>query len=368
MRQHHPYDERVVFYTVVSSILMLWLLYEVMQRYRQDKAFQLRFMMGVVLCGIGLRVARMVFVLQQTDHPDNLMQESLWPAMLRNTSVSMDVLVLSSLLAYSTYLLAWRYQKSAEDNQAVREAHQELQKVVQEKDQMLKALTTATKTRQMGVVLASVAHELSQPLATLRLKTEFLLSQTELPTAERKTLLADMLQDNVRAAGIVVELRRFLQQGSSEKQSIPLDRILKDALDMLSPELSRPDLRVELSVQAPVWVQGVESQLQMVVLNLIKNALDAVQTVPSPHLLQVSLTSSAHSVRLEIADNGPGVPEALQERVFDMFFSTKADGMGVGLWLSRSIMQHHGGEMTVSRSTLGGACFTLSWPLPAQTP
>lgn len=364
MRQHHSYVDRVMFYTLVSSALMLWALFEVMQRYRQDKAFQLKFMMGVILCGLGLRVARMVFVLQQTNHPDNLMQESMWPAMLRNTSVSMDVLVLSSLLAYSTYLLAWRYQKSTADNQAVREAHQKLELALQEKEQMLKALTIATKTRNMGVVLASVAHELNQPLTALRLKTEFLLSQSALPAAERETWLAEMVHDNARAAGIVAELRRFLSQGSSEMQSIALDRILQDALDMLSTELKRPDLNVELHIQPQVGVQGVESQLQMVVLNLLKNALDAAQTVPAPHHLRVSLSSNQETVRLEVSDNGPGVPDALQERVFDMFFSTKAEGMGLGLWLSRAIMHKHGGTMSVARSDLGGACFTLTWPLP----
>lgn len=364
MRQNHPYVDRVVFFTVVSSALLLWMFFEVFQRHQQDKAFQLKFMMGVILCGVGLRVGRMVFVLQQTVHPENLLQEMPLPAMLRNTAISMDVLVLSSLLAYSTYMLASRNQKTMADNQAVHEANQKLEAVLQEKDQMLKALTTATKSRNMGVVLASVAHELNQPLATLRLKTEFLISQSDLAVNVRQDLLAEMLQDNVRAADIVVQLRRFLRQGSSEMQRVSLNRVLEDALDVLSPELKRAGLKVTLQIQPHVWVQGVEGQLQMVVLNLLKNALDATRVVPPPRLLRVSL-SAAEQVTLEVADNGLGIPEDQQERVFDMFFSTKPDGMGLGLWLSRTIMRNHTGNMTASRSDLGGARFTLTWPLPA---
>lgn len=364
MRQNHPYMERVVFFTVVSSALLLWLLYEVFQRHQQDKAFQLKFMMGVILCGIGLRLARMLFVLQQTVHPENLLQEMPVPAMLRNAAVSMDVLVLSSLLAYSTYLLASRNQKTMADNQAVRQANQKLEAVLQEKDQMLKALTTATKSRNMGVVLASVAHELNQPLATLRLKTEFLISQSDLAVDVRQDLLAEMLQDNVRAADIVVQLRRFLRQGSTEMQRVSLNRVVEDALDVLSPELKRSGLQVALQIQPHVWIQGVEGQLQMVVLNLLKNALDATKDVTPPRQLRVSL-SAAEQVTLEVSDNGQGIAEDQQERVFDMFFSTKPDGMGLGLWLSRTIMSNHKGNMTASRSDLGGARFTLTWPLPA---
>lgn len=362
MRQNHPYADRVVFFTLVSSALLLWVLYEVFQRQKEDKAFQLKFMMGVILCGIGLRVARMVFVLQQTVHPENLLQESPLPAMLRNAAVSMDVLVLSSLLAYSTYLLASRNQKTMADNQSVREVNQKLEAVLQEKDQMLKALTTATKSRNLGVVLASVAHELNQPLATLRLKTEFLISQSDLAVDVRQGLLQEMLEDNVRAADIVVQLRRFLRQGSSEMQTVSLNRVIEDALDVLSPELKRAALRMDVNVQSGVSVKGVESQLQMVVLNLLKNALDAVKVVPTPRILRVQLSATDSMVTLEVSDNGPGIAEEQQERVFDMFFSTKPDGMGLGLWLSRSIMQNHRGNMAVTRSDLGGACFMLTWP------
>ena len=86
------------------------------------------------------------------------------------------------------------------------------------------------------------------------------------------------------------------------------------------------------------------------------------------HVLEVNLSVSASEVILTVSDSGPGIPEALWERVFDMFYTTKPEGLGLGLWLSRSIVQNQGGSMTVSRSALGGALFTLSWPRMAATP
>ena len=362
MRQNNTYVQRVVVYTFLSAVLMIWVLCEVFLRQKEDKSFQLKFMMGVVISSLALRVGRMVFVLQQTTQPQTLLQELPVPAMLRNASVSMDVLVLSSMLAYSTYLLALRYQKSAEDNREVREAHQKLQAVLMEKDQMLKALTTSTKSRNMGVLLGSLAHELSQPLTTMRLKVEYLVGQPQLSDADRQDFLAELLQDNERAVGIVTQLRSFLRHGSTHLQRVSLNRVLSDALDVMTPELERLSVHLKCELDADVEVKAVEGQLQMVVLNLLKNALDAVKEVPAPRRMHVMLSSSGEQVTLTVSDNGLGVPRAQWDRVFDMFYSTKTEGMGLGLWLSRSIIQSQGGTMTVSNSTLGGACFTLTWP------
>ena len=327
LRQHGTYLQRVVLYTTLSTALLCWVLWEVFHKYREDRSFSLKFVMGAVMASLVLRGARMVFVLQQNVQPDNLMQELPAAAMIRNMSVSMDVLILSSLVAYSTHLLAMRYQQSASDNKEVRRAHQALKEVLEEKEQMLRALTTSTKSRNMGVLLASLAHELSQPLATMRLKVDFLLSQP-----------------------------------------VALNLVVDEAPQQVRPEVERLQVQLQQRVPPDSSVMAQEGQLQMVVLNLLKNAVDAMKPVSARHVLGVNLSSSTSGVVLTVSDSGPGIPEAQWERVFDMFYTTKPEGMGLGLWLSRSIVQSQGGSMTVSRSPLGGALFTLSWPRITSTP
>lgn len=364
MRQNRPYVDRVVFYTICSSLLLLWVLFEVYSRHRQDKAFQLKFMMGLLATGIVLRFGRMVYVLQQTHQPESLMQEEPVSAILRNTVVSMDVLVLSALLAYSTHQLALRYRQSTQDNEQVNRANRALQAVLEEKEQMLKALTSSTKSRNMGVLLASLAHELNQPLAAIRLKLEFVHSQPQLPEADRQAFLEELLADNTRVSEIVTQLRQFLRHGSAQLDRISLNRVLHDAFKVVGSELERQGVKLHYSGPQEVWIQAVESQLQMVVLNLLKNAVDVLQHQPSDKQIWVKLSTTDRHVVLTVEDNGPGIPEQKMPHVFDMFYSTKAEGMGLGLWLSRSILESQDATMTVASSDKGGACFTLTWQRP----
>lgn len=361
------FPARVMLFSGVSTVLMLWALYEVVQVQRQEKSLQLAFLTAFLITGMIVRLTRMVLVLMQTSQPHTQFQETGLTGILRLAGISMDVLVLSSLLGYSTYVLALRYQKTSEDSQAVRQAHQSLQAALAEKDQMLKALTTSTKSRNMGVLLASLSHELSQPMTTMRLKIEYLLSQPQIPQAQREAFLDELLQDNQRANNIITQLKKFLRHGSSEQHRVALDRVVNEALDILKVELTRLNVTLEGQRSPNVWVQAVEGQMQMVVLNLLKNAIDALQVIPEPRRLRVSLITDGTSTQLNVEDNGLGIPPAQWDRVFDMFYSTKPDGMGLGLWLSRSIMQSQGGTMTVARSHLGGAHFTLSWPQTTAT-
>jgi len=205
--------------------------------------------------------------------------------------------------ALSTHLLTLQYQQAASDNLEVRLAHQALKTVLEEKEQMLKALTTSTKLQNMGVLLASLAHELIQPLATMRLKVDFLLSQP-----------------------------------------VALNLVVDEAPQQVRPEVERLQVQLQQRVPPDSSVMAQEGQLQMVVLNLLKNALDAMKPVSGRKALQVNLSSSTSEVVLTLSDNGPGLPEAQWERVFDLLYTTKPESMGLGLWLSRSIVQNQGGR------------------------
>jgi C4-dicarboxylate-specific signal transduction histidine kinase len=110
-----------------------------------------------------------------------------------------------------------------------------------------------------------------------------------------------------------------------------------------------------------VWAD--ESQLQMVVLNLLKNALDVLRGCPLPRKLSLQLVQEQQDVCLRVSDNGPGIALAQRQQVFQIFHSSKADGMGLGLWLSQSVAQNHGGSLSVVDSPLGGACFMLRLPV-----
>lgn len=288
--------------------------------------------------------------------------EGMLPAILRLVSLSMDVLILSSLLGYSIHELAQKNRLIQEESQRVRAANVALDAALAENTQMLTALTMSVKSNNMGVLMASLAHELSQPLQLIRTKTELLASMPELQNSERQWFIQGLIQDNKRAGDIIVQLRKFLRSGSSDFSDVYLDHVVAESLVMVQTELTRCKITLTQEVESDVVVWANEAQLQMVVLNLLKNALDVLRTVPLPREIHLQLKQSEQATQMTVSDNGPGVTESQRAHIFEMFYSTKKEGMGLGLWLSHSILKHHGGLLEVSTSPSGGACFTMTLP------
>ncbi|MDP4733334.1 MAG: HAMP domain-containing histidine kinase [Limnohabitans sp.] len=363
MRQNSGYVERVIFFSTLSTVMLSWVIWEAWQVSRREKVFQLKFLMVVAFTGMTMRLARMVVVLQQTTHPQSLFEESGWAMVLRLTAMSTDVLMLSSLLAFSTYLLAARHQAEKKDNERVRQANQALDAALAEKNQMIKALALSAKSNNMGVLLGSLVHELTQPLQTMQLRTELLVTDTALDSEGRQKLLQGVLQDNQRAMAIMDQLRKFLRNGAIEFSAVCLSDVVSDALAIVKPALQRHQVDLQEQTAPALFTWGDEGQLQMVILNLLKNARDALHNAPQPRTLALQLQQNEQFLELTVSDNGPGVDPAQWDLIFEMFHSTKPDGMGLGLWLSQAIIQNHGGSLTVGDSPLGGACFTLRLPI-----
>jgi anti-sigma regulatory factor (Ser/Thr protein kinase) len=175
-----------------------------------------------------------------------------------------------------------------------------------------------------------------------------------------KTINLSLTGGHTRASDIIVQLRKFLRSGSSEFELISMSDVVEESVAMIQAELTRHEITLTQEVDSTVLVWADEGQLQMVVLNLLKNALDVLRAVPLPREIHVQLGQTAQANMLTVSDNGPGIDESDRARVFEVFFSTKAEGMGLGLWLSHSIVRNHGGELQVSSSPTGGACFTLT--------
>lgn len=363
MRLHSSYVYRVVFFTSVSLLVMVWLLLEAWPTHQKEKSFQLKFLMAVVLGSLLLRLGRMVLVLTQTVQPETLFDEAGATAILRIAALAMDILFLSSLLGYSTHILALRHQQMQRDNEQVRLANAALDMALAEKNQMLKALTLSVKSNHMGVLLASTMHELSQPLQALQLRAELLAGLPDVSAQQRQELLQALLKDSQRSVDIMVQLRKFLRHGTAEPRCLRVSDLALEAVALMQTEWDAHQIELDVQVPPALCVWADESQLQMVVLNLLKNALDVLRGCPLPRKLSLQLVQEQQDVCLRVSDNGPGIALAQRQQVFQIFHSSKADGMGLGLWLSQSVAQNHGGSLSVVDSPLGGACFMLRLPV-----
>jgi PAS domain S-box-containing protein len=219
----------------------------------------------------------------------------------------------------------------------------------------------------MGELAASLAHELNQPLTGIVTNAQAgqrFLDQGKSDATEFREILEDIADDGKRAGEVIRSMRNMVKKGQLPWELLDLNDVVTKATRLANPDaMARGcEIRVNLEANLPK-IQGVRIQLKQVLLNLIINAFDAMQDIaPSQRVVVLSTASDGDvGVRVKVRDFGVGLP-AEQERIFDQFFSTKRDGLGMGLVIARSIVEAHGGRLSAENVKEGGACFQFTLP------
>jgi len=229
----------------------------------------------------------------------------------------------------------------------------------------------AVRVGAMGAFAASLAHELTQPVAASLSNAETaarLLAAPDPDVEELRATLEDIVADDRRASDLIQKLRRFLRRGEMERGELAMHELLDEVVHLAGKEaLGRGiALRVEAAEVLPkVWADQV--QIQQVMLNLLSNAFDAVaQAEPASRQVAVHADQCGDGVSVEIRDSGAGMDEQTLARIFQPFFTTKPKGMGLGLSISRTIVEAHGGTLSVRSAPGKGTTFRVE--LPARPP
>jgi C4-dicarboxylate-specific signal transduction histidine kinase len=239
------------------------------------------------------------------------------------------------------------------------------QDVLRERTELMGRLAMVGKHAQSGALSASIAHELNQPLAAIQLNIEEAqrMVQTGTLTPVLAHLLGRIEQDNQRAASIVRRVRQMFSQGQLRAESLQLDDVVRYVLEWMKPRLVAAEVQVQLTLDTAAPFHFAGGEMEHVLMNLIDNAIDAMrQTHGVPRRLDIRTWREAGEVLLSVSDTGPGVPPPLREKVFGLSETSKSHGMGVGLWLSRYIVERHGGRMLLGPAGPSGACFVIHLP------
>jgi PAS domain S-box-containing protein len=225
----------------------------------------------------------------------------------------------------------------------------------------------AARISMLGELTASLAHEINQPLAAISANAAAglrWLSRPEPDLAEVTAIARRMAADAQRAGEIISRIRLMASRQSPEASSVPVNSLIEEAMLFLRHEMQAQGVTVMLDLDKTLTsVPGDRTQLQQVVVNLAMNAIQAMaQSGAKQRIIRVSSQlADNRALRISVDDSGPGVPDSERGRLFDSFYTTKPDGMGMGLPICRSIIERHGGEIWVDSGTAGGArfCFTL---------
>jgi two-component system, LuxR family, sensor kinase FixL len=234
-----------------------------------------------------------------------------------------------------------------------------------EAEEQRRELAHLSRVASLGELSGALAHELNQPLAAILANTraaQRIMMHGRPDLAEVRDILEDIALDDRRAGEVIGRLRALLKKGEARISEIDVNELVLDVRALLHSDLIRRRVSADTELEPslpPVF--GERVQLQQVLINLVGNACDAmVGTGAHQRLITISTGLTPEGwVQLSVRDRGDGIPQERLDRIFDAFFTTKENGLGLGLAISRSIATAHGGRLWAANDPSGGATFHL---------
>ena len=284
----------------------------------------------------------------------------------RNAALAAIGLWLTLVFLGLFLLQRWRLARLRQRNR------EELEQLVEARTRDLRTaqdgLVQSAKLAALGQMSAALAHEINQPLTAQRMQLatlRLLLDHGRIDDAYKA--LAPLEQMLTRMAALTGHLKTYARQSPGGlRERLDLAGVVDQALQLLEPRLKDEGIELSIELTRPAWVRGDAIRLEQVLINLLRNALDAMLDKPRKHL-EISIKANQQLWHLTVSDSGGGISEEHLGKIFDPFFTTKpvGDGLGLGLAVSYAIVHEIGGRLTASNHA-DGAQFTLTLPIAQE--
>src|SRR5882762_3839484 len=232
-------------------------------------------------------------------------------------------------------------------------------------------LAHVSRVTTMGELTASLAHEVNQPIAAAVTNANTCLrwlTRDHPDVEEARAAAMRIVKDGTRAGEIISRIRLLFKKGLPQRELVDVNEVIREMIVLLRGEATRYSIsvRTELAADLP-QVMGDRVQLQQVLMNLMINGIEAMKDVDGTHELAIrSQLTENEEVVVSVADSGVGLPPKQTEQIFNAFFTTKPHGTGMGLRISRSIIESHGGRLWAAENSSRGASFSFSLPTKAE--
>ncbi len=272
----------------------------------------------------------------------------------------------STLLISSGGALAWSWSRKK-----VRLA-EERHRSELETRQLREELAHFGRVSTMGQLASALAHELSQPLSAILRNAEaaeLLVKQDPADLAEISAIITDIRKDDQRAAAVISRMRSLLKKRPLELTDLTPRELVDDVVTLTRADALQRKVQVTSDIPSELpAIRGDRIQLQQVLLNLFLNGMDAMSEQPAESRRLTVRVQQAEpgAIRFAVCDHGPGIPGARLSRLFEPFFSTKPQGLGLGLTISRSIVEAHGGRLWAEDDPKGGAQLVFTMPVARE--
>ncbi len=244
----------------------------------------------------------------------------------------------------------------------------------QQDKEHLDELAHVTRLGLMGEMASGIAHEVNQPLAAISSYTQVSINliNSENPDLSKLTdILYKTQQQALRAGRIIHRMREFVKSQSKHCLSADINTLIHDAVSLCIAELKQNDIMLTFGLEddlPPICVDHI--QIEQVIINLIRNSVDALQSLPAKQQRRLSIHTQLtpnNAIEVRVKDNGPGFDEDQRQQILTPFYTTKADGMGMGLSITRSIVEAHKGTLYFNGKPKKGATFYFALPVSKKT-
>ena len=219
-----------------------------------------------------------------------------------------------------------------------------------------------------GELTASIAHEINQPLGAIMTNAETAQAILKSPSpdvAELNEIVGDIVRDDRRASEVIRRMKSLLTKTPFELRSLDLNDVAREAIEFLSTlAVARKVELVNGITPDALPILGDRIQLQQVILNLVVNGIDAMKDMPTEdRIISIRTSRVENFAQLSVSDRGSGIPDEKLNAIFEPFFTSKAEGMGMGLSIARTIIEAHQGVISAKNRDHGGASFRIRLPL-----
>lgn len=244
------------------------------------------------------------------------------------------------------------------------------QRAEMREEELRNELAHAMRVASLGELASALAHELNQPLAAILSNAQAarrFLANGEIEPEELRAILDDIVRDDKRAGSVIHHLRAMINKRPAAPEACGLNELVHEVLDLMRSEMieAKIDVRPVFAPELP-WVRAARVELQQVLVNLLVNAVHAMEaTPPELRVIEVETRAEEDVIVVSVRDRGHGLPPERLSEIFAPFFSTKANGLGMGLSICRRIIENHAGRIEAHNHDGGGATFSFALPIAA---
>ena len=358
-RLHTDVNSRLIVFASYAILVFIWQLLEL--RTHKESSSQIRILRVSVAGEIFFTALRLVAVaavsikITKVDELPALGLFSVW------TQYGLKVVAYAALLAYWTEALGREKAKIELEKQQFRELSERQEKVISD-------LARLNKAAAAGVMAASIAHELSQPLQSLVLNSELLRQELSSGQPNHPLLLSTVNEQIVsveKMVDVIKTMRGMFTEQAGNDRSVDLFQLIERLSIFINAHARKHGVEIDyVQSDGATLISVRPAEIQQVILNLVANAFDALKLVGEEHdkKIRIHVNAQMDWISCKVEDSGHGIPEQQLDGVFKFLKSSKSTGMGLGLWLSKYIVERNHGEIFVAKSELGGAKFTIQFP------